>query len=225
MEWTGDDYFELDVATDPTEMEGRLRALVDRGYSGRISAGYCWEWSKPKADYLFPDVKIGGWERPWNNPKDTRVGSAPAGRSGLRPGWLRPGWLHLHGPGLRVRLQRRDPRPRPGVADRPLGGAARTQPGQPGATRGAGGVRPRDPQHLQGAAHPRDAGHVRVLDRRRDAGAASEPHRVTGHIGRAGAVGSSSNRQRVPGQTPDVTSVSSGRPTCTDDSRRSRRCA
>lgn len=82
VEWRGDDYFELDVATQPTEMEDRLRALVNQGYSGRISAGYCWDWSKPKADYLFPDVKIGVWERPWNNPKDTRVGSAPG-----RPFW------------------------------------------------------------------------------------------------------------------------------------------
>lgn len=82
MEWTGDDSFHLDVVTGPSEMEARLRTMLDRGYSSRIAAGYCWEWSKPKADYLFPDVRIGGWERPWNNPKDTRVGTAPG-----RPFW------------------------------------------------------------------------------------------------------------------------------------------
>lgn len=82
LKWTGDDSFELDVAEDPASMEGRLRARMDRGYSSRISAGYCWPWSKPKVDYLFPDVKIGGWERPWNNPKDTKVGDAPG-----RPFW------------------------------------------------------------------------------------------------------------------------------------------
>lgn len=80
--WSGDDSFELDVADTPASMEGRLRALMDQGYPGRISAGYCWSWSRPKADYLFPDVKIGDWERPWNNPKDTRVGTAPG-----RPFW------------------------------------------------------------------------------------------------------------------------------------------
>ena len=82
MAWTGDASFELDVAETVESMEVRLRAQVGNGYSSRISAGYCWSWSKPKADYLFPDVKIGLWERPWNNPKDTRVGSAPG-----RPFW------------------------------------------------------------------------------------------------------------------------------------------
>ena len=52
------------------------------GYSSRIAAGYCWTWSKPQADVLFPDVSIGDWKRPWNNPKDTRVGDAPG-----RPFW------------------------------------------------------------------------------------------------------------------------------------------
>jgi hypothetical protein len=80
--WTGDDAFVLDVARHPESMEARLRAWMDRGYSSRISAGYCWEWSKPKVDYLFPDVQIGEWARPWNNPKDTRVGDAPG-----RPFW------------------------------------------------------------------------------------------------------------------------------------------
>ncbi|MDP3966717.1 MAG: DUF2075 domain-containing protein [Nocardioides sp.] len=80
--WSGDDTFELDVADGPESMEGRLRAYIDQGYSGRISAGYCWSWSKPQVDFLFPDVKIGLWERPWNNPKDTKVGDAPG-----RPFW------------------------------------------------------------------------------------------------------------------------------------------
>ena len=63
-------------------MEARLRSHLMAGYSSRIAAGYCWSWSKPKADFLFPDVKIGAWERPWNNPKDTRLGDAPG-----RPFW------------------------------------------------------------------------------------------------------------------------------------------
>lgn len=76
--WPGDESFTLDLAESPTEMEGRLRALLDAGYSSRISAGYCWPWSQPKVDFLFPDIKIGAWERPWNNPKESRVGDAPA---------------------------------------------------------------------------------------------------------------------------------------------------
>jgi uncharacterized protein len=80
--WTGDDSFLLDVAQTPASMEARLKAWIDRGYSSRISAGYCWDWSKPRADYLFADVQIGDWQRPWNNPRDTRVGEAPG-----RPFW------------------------------------------------------------------------------------------------------------------------------------------
>jgi hypothetical protein len=80
--WPGDDAFELSLTASPSSMEERLRGRINAGYSGRISAGYCWKWSKPQVDLLFPDVKIGDWERPWNNPKDTRVGDAPG-----RPFW------------------------------------------------------------------------------------------------------------------------------------------
>jgi hypothetical protein len=80
--WSGDDHFSVDIVDTPSEMEGRLATLIARNFSARISAGYCWRWSRPKVDFLFPDVKIGGWERPWNNPKDTRVGDAPG-----RPFW------------------------------------------------------------------------------------------------------------------------------------------
>ncbi len=82
VRWAGSEAFSLDVADSPSSMEGRLQAHMTEGYSSRIAAGYCWNWSKPKADFLFPDVQIEGWKRPWNNPKDTRVGDAPG-----RPFW------------------------------------------------------------------------------------------------------------------------------------------
>ncbi|MET3861405.1 hypothetical protein ABIE38_002338 [Dietzia sp. 2505] len=82
IQWTGDEAFELTTAEGPSALEDRLAGLMHRGYSSRISAGYCWDWSKPGADYLFPDVQIGDWSRPWNNPNDTKVGDAPG-----RPYW------------------------------------------------------------------------------------------------------------------------------------------
>ncbi len=82
IRWVGADSFTLDVAVSPSSMEARLQSHITAGYSSRIAAGYCWSWSKPKVDHLFPDVRIGDWERPWNNPKDTRVGDAPG-----RPFW------------------------------------------------------------------------------------------------------------------------------------------
>lgn len=80
--WTGDDAFELDVASGPSELERRLQCLASDGSTGRISAGYCWEWNHPRDDVLAVDVRIGDWHRPWNNPKDSRVGNAPG-----RPFW------------------------------------------------------------------------------------------------------------------------------------------
>lgn len=80
--WTGDADFEVAVADNPSEMESRLEKFVDTEYTSRISAGFCWDWSKPEADVLLDDVRIGGWHKPWNNPKDTKVGGAPG-----RPYW------------------------------------------------------------------------------------------------------------------------------------------
>jgi hypothetical protein len=80
--WEGDDAFELMTVDGPSALENRLAGLIQGGYSSRISAGYCWDWSKPQADHLLPDVRIGDWQRPWNNPKDTKVGTAPG-----RPYW------------------------------------------------------------------------------------------------------------------------------------------
>ena len=82
MAWPGDEAFDLDVAESPAEMEVPPAPAGSPGYPSRIAAGYCWNWSKPKGDFLFPDVKIGDWKRPWNNPKDTNVGDAPG-----RPFW------------------------------------------------------------------------------------------------------------------------------------------
>ena len=65
----------------------QVEELIDEGFSARISAGYCWEWSRPLHNILVDDVQIGSWRRPWNNPKDTQVGDAPG-----RPFWaLDPG--------------------------------------------------------------------------------------------------------------------------------------
>lgn len=77
--WTGDDHFEVSLAESPYELEALLRARLDDGYSARITAGFCWKWSKPREDdTLVPDVQIGDWVRPWNVKGDRAVGTAPA---------------------------------------------------------------------------------------------------------------------------------------------------
>lgn len=76
--WLGDPAFEVRVADSPNAMEALLQEKVAAGYGARISAGYCWPWSKPRPDgTLVEDVQIGGWSRPWNVQGDRMVGDAP----------------------------------------------------------------------------------------------------------------------------------------------------
>ena len=79
--WIGDDAFDVRVVDSPSEMELTLEPLNTRGYTARMSAGYCWPWGEPLPDGRLPeDVVIGDWRRPWNNKKETSHGGAP-GRS------------------------------------------------------------------------------------------------------------------------------------------------
>lgn len=76
--WTGDDHFEVLVAGSPYELEAVLRDRLAAGYSARITAGFCWPWSDPRADgSLVPDVAIGDWSRPWSLKGDRAVGGVP----------------------------------------------------------------------------------------------------------------------------------------------------
>jgi hypothetical protein len=76
--WDGDERFELLQADSPLEMEQLLRTKEADGYTARMSAGYCWQWSDPRPDgSLVTDVVIGDWARPWNLKGDRRIGGAP----------------------------------------------------------------------------------------------------------------------------------------------------
>ena len=76
--WEGDDTFDVTVDDAPSLIETELEQKIEEGYSARIVAGYCWRWSTPeKGVPLKPDIVIGGWKRPWNNPSTTKHGDAP----------------------------------------------------------------------------------------------------------------------------------------------------
>ncbi|MER5883437.1 DUF2075 domain-containing protein [Streptomyces sp. NPDC001941] len=77
--WEPDDKMRLLVANSPREMEFLLEERQSQGYSARMSAGYCWKWTKKVAagQELPADVVIGDWERPWNVYGDRAVGGAP----------------------------------------------------------------------------------------------------------------------------------------------------
>ncbi|MQY14495.1 hypothetical protein SRB5_46630 [Streptomyces sp. RB5] len=77
--WQPDGKVILRMASTPAEMEAFLKKKKDDNLSARISAGYCWEWTKkPLQDgSLATDVTIGDWAKPWNVPGDKAVNGAP----------------------------------------------------------------------------------------------------------------------------------------------------
>jgi DUF2075 family protein len=69
--WDAHDAFELDVVDTPEELEALIRARAGDGFTARLSAGFCWPWSKPLADgTLVADVVVDGWSMPWNAKPD-----------------------------------------------------------------------------------------------------------------------------------------------------------
>ena len=65
--WERKEEFDFRIMNSPEELEEAIRAQVDRGFTGRVTAGYCWHWSKPDQDgNLKNDVVIGGYRRPWD---------------------------------------------------------------------------------------------------------------------------------------------------------------
>ncbi|MFI9403750.1 DNA/RNA helicase domain-containing protein [Nocardia sp. NPDC052316] len=85
MKWKDDDHFTVRVARSPQQMEDFLRAQITETVSARITAGYCWDWTRePDSDgLLVPDIKIGEWYKPWNKFAD-RIG----GPDDPPPSWL-----------------------------------------------------------------------------------------------------------------------------------------
>jgi hypothetical protein len=71
--WEGDEAFEFAIVGSPEELDRRIRTRLAEGFTARLTAGYCWRWSEPRADgTLVDDVQIGGFQRPWNAKPDAR---------------------------------------------------------------------------------------------------------------------------------------------------------
>jgi len=65
--WTGEENFEFKIFESPESLERAIRLKSQQGYSARMTAGFCWEWSKHnEAHALNDDVVIGDYKRPWN---------------------------------------------------------------------------------------------------------------------------------------------------------------
>ncbi|MEO6990074.1 MAG: DUF2075 domain-containing protein [Candidatus Baltobacteraceae bacterium] len=62
-----EDAFDFQIANDPADLDRAIRRKAEEGESARMTAGFCWRWSDPKANgTLVDDVVVGDFRRPWN---------------------------------------------------------------------------------------------------------------------------------------------------------------
>lgn len=73
--WDQGEDFDFKIFSSPFELETAILDKIKQGNTGRITAGFCWDWSKPNMDgSLIQDVVIGDYKRPWNaRPEATRL--------------------------------------------------------------------------------------------------------------------------------------------------------
>jgi hypothetical protein len=65
--WVPTDLFDFQIFDSPEELEASIKKQVDNGNTGRVTAGFCWEWSDPDSSgNLLDDVVIGDFQRPWD---------------------------------------------------------------------------------------------------------------------------------------------------------------
>ncbi|MBT5461222.1 MAG: DUF2075 domain-containing protein, partial [Candidatus Marinimicrobia bacterium] len=66
--WDQNELFDFKVFSSPQEVEDEIRKKAGDGLTARMTAGFCWDWSKNlKQDRtLIEDVRIGDYIRPWN---------------------------------------------------------------------------------------------------------------------------------------------------------------
>lgn len=65
--WSQHEEFDLRIFSTPFDLENSIKEKVAEGYTARVTAGFCWDWSMPDNDgFLKDDVVIGDYRRPWN---------------------------------------------------------------------------------------------------------------------------------------------------------------
>ena len=59
--------FDFKIFDTPESLERAIKLKVREGFTGRMTAGYCWNWSNANNDGSLPnDIVIGTYQRPWN---------------------------------------------------------------------------------------------------------------------------------------------------------------
>ncbi|MHB0976460.1 MAG: DUF2075 domain-containing protein [Candidatus Aquicultorales bacterium] len=74
--WDAKEEFDFRILNSPEELDRAIRKKADQGYSARLTAGFCWDWSDPRRDgTLEDDVVVGSFRRPWNAKTEGRLAS------------------------------------------------------------------------------------------------------------------------------------------------------
>jgi DUF2075 family protein len=72
--WDQFQEFDFRVFDNPAGLEKAIIEKVKAGHTGRLTAGFCWDWSNPNPDgSLKDDVVIGDFRRPWNAKPEARL--------------------------------------------------------------------------------------------------------------------------------------------------------
>jgi DUF2075 family protein/phage repressor protein C with HTH and peptisase S24 domain len=72
--WDQHEEFDFKIFNSPLELENAIRQKVSEGFTGRVTAGFCWDWYMPNEDgTLKDDVVIGDYKRPWNAKPEARI--------------------------------------------------------------------------------------------------------------------------------------------------------
>lgn len=72
--WNGEEDFDFRIFDSAESLDHAIRHKVAEGFTARMTAGFCWEWSKhtnPDGT-LKSDVMIGNYVRPWNARPEAR---------------------------------------------------------------------------------------------------------------------------------------------------------
>jgi DUF2075 family protein len=71
--WTQQEEFDFRILDSPEELEASIVEKVKEGFTGRLTAGFCWSWSQPnKNGTLVDDVVVGDFKKPWNAKQDAK---------------------------------------------------------------------------------------------------------------------------------------------------------
>ena len=73
--WDQKEEFDFRIVSSPQDLENAIRQKVKQGHTGRVTAGFCWDWSMPNPDgTLVDDVIIDDYRRPWDaKPEATKL--------------------------------------------------------------------------------------------------------------------------------------------------------